>query len=163
MRERGNHKNDKKKPCLCNEMSCTTTSYVGGGESPLFSDWFANPRAFPLRGGATPCAVNCCVCNSVRLMVDVPLVIGAVGDIDVDAGNSGAVSALSWYGRLKENEKRFLVDGCEGVCESLTEQSCHFYRWNNFEIFFWMKIFCEINFDSYKTFLLNKFSNFQTI
>jgi hypothetical protein len=35
-------------------------------------------------------------------MVEVPLVIGAVGDIDVEAGNSGAVSALSWYGRLKE-------------------------------------------------------------
>jgi hypothetical protein len=34
-------------------------------------------------------------------MVDVPLVIGAVGDMDVDAGKSGAVSALSWYGRLK--------------------------------------------------------------
>jgi hypothetical protein len=34
-------------------------------------------------------------------MVEVPLVIGAVGDIDVEAGNRGAVSALSWYGRLK--------------------------------------------------------------
>lgn len=103
-RRRKTHKNDKKKPCLCNDMSCTTTSYVGGGESPLFSDWFANPRAFPLRLWAPlwepPCVVNCCVCKSVRLMVDVPLVIGAVGDIEVDAGKSGAVSALSWYGRL---------------------------------------------------------------
>lgn len=95
-----NHKTDKKKPCLCNEMSCTTTSYVGGGESPLFRDWFANPRAFPLRAWATPWTLNCCECKSVRLMVDVPLVIGAVGDIDDDAGKSGTVSALSWYGRL---------------------------------------------------------------
>jgi hypothetical protein len=35
------------------------------------------------------------------LIVEVPLVIGAVGDIDVEAGKSGAASGLSWYGRLK--------------------------------------------------------------
>lgn len=106
---RSNNKNDKKKPCLCNEMSCTTTSYVGGGESPLIRDWFANPRAFPLRAWVLapppwppppPCVVNCCVCNRVRLIVEVPLVMGAVGDMEVEAGNRGAVSALSWYGRL---------------------------------------------------------------
>lgn len=84
-------------------MSCTTTSYWGGGESPLFREWFANPREAPLRGTwAGPWDPNdCWLCRSVRLMVDVPLVIGIVGDIDVDAGKSGAVSALSWYGRLE--------------------------------------------------------------
>jgi hypothetical protein len=91
------YKNDKKKPCLCNDISCTTTSYVGGGESPLFSDCFANPREFPLR--------VCCECRRVRLIVEVPLVMGAVGDIEVDAGNRGAVSALSWYGRLQAQKK----------------------------------------------------------
>lgn len=53
-----------------------------------------------------------------------------VGDIEVDAGKSGAVSALSWYGRLKKKidkqqklkEKRhnttyFLVKYIQ-VCES---------------------------------------------
>lgn len=33
--------------------------------------------------------------------------MGAVGDIDVEAGKSGAVSALSWYGRLKEKCVKF--------------------------------------------------------
>lgn len=42
------------------------------------------------------CGPKFCECRRVRLMVDDPLVIpGAVGDIEVDAGKSGAVSALS--------------------------------------------------------------------
>lgn len=78
-------------------MSCTS-SYVGGGESPWLK-WFANPcRACPFLAWW---ALNCCECKSVRLIVAVPLVIGADdGDIDVDGGKSGAVSALSSNGRL---------------------------------------------------------------
>lgn len=38
-------------------------------------------------------------------MVDVPLVIGAVGDADeAGAGNNGAISDLSSYGRLKRKD-----------------------------------------------------------
>lgn len=88
-------------------VSCTTTLYSGGGESPILS----NPLmpAPPLRTlgpelilseALLPfCALKCCACKSVRFIVDVPL-IGAVGDTDDVAGNNGIVSDLSSKERL---------------------------------------------------------------
>jgi hypothetical protein len=50
--------------------------------------------------------VSVCECKSVRLIVDVPLEMGAVGDTDEPDGNSGVVSDLSSYGRLKQKKIR---------------------------------------------------------